>query len=164
MDSSVVTVTTNTRTYFHSGTRSLSFGPWRDYGFLFLTVLSGAPVKYRRDQIQGVRFWISAGADVLDPEDLAVAVVGSNDYPYYIKGDHSVEPLTVGQPTFSETRLSYLGLNRAIPAGQWAEITIWLDDLQFDPDYTYITGIYLKNDAGVRSTFFIDELTFISYP
>ena len=67
-------------------------------------------------------------------------------------------------PTFSETRLYFLGINRDIPPETWVNVEVWLDDLQYDPIYEYVTGFYIKNDEGFGQTFYVDAVRIIMLP
>jgi hypothetical protein len=146
-------------TRFQSGALCLSVTPQQDYGSLFFTVRESAEQPYPSERVLGVRLWLNSGAGEIAPEDLAMAVVGSNASTHYTPDDSSVDLGADG--FFSETRLYYLGLNRAIPADTWVEITVWLEDLPFDPDYAYVTGVYVKNDAGFFQTFYVDDVALI---
>lgn len=147
-------------THAHGGEHAIAITPEEDYGSLFFTVVPGSPRVYPYDRTLGVRFWLNAGDEALYQDQLAVTVLGSNAYTYWEKDDKSVE-ITKGGSFFSETRLYYLGLNRALPAETWIEIVVWLDDLPFDPDYTYVTGLYVKSEAGLRNTFYVDDVALV---
>jgi hypothetical protein len=41
---------------------------------------------------------------------------------------------------------------------------VWLDDLEFDPPYRYVTGFYLKNDIGFRNTYYVDQVALLLAP
>ena len=49
-------------------------------------------------------------------------------------------------------------IKRAIPPNNWVEVVVWLDDRIYDPDYTNVTGMYIKNDQGFLDTFYIDDI------
>jgi hypothetical protein len=145
----------------HSGTRAIEVTPTADFGRFFLTVGKDARNIYPRDRVLGVSFWLSGGNSTIGTSDLAVSVVGSNQYTYWVADDTSVKidtPVTPESPLFSETRLYYLHINRSIPPNNWVEVIVWLDDLVHDPDYANITGMYIKNDTGFLSTFYIDDV------
>lgn len=145
-----------------SGAMSISLKPKADYAQLFFTVRADSSEVYHRDEILGVSFWMYSGADIIDTGDFAVTVVGSNEQRYWSPNDQSV--FFQGDDSFSETALYFLDINRAIPAESWIKIEVWLDDLLFDPDYKYMTGVYIKNDAGFRNKVYIDRLTLIKAP
>lgn len=142
--------------YAYQGHNSISMKPTIDFGQLFFAVRKDAKNHYPRSQFSGVSFWLYSGDDTIGTEDLAVTVLGSNQYPYWVANDRSVE--NVYEPTFSETRLYYLDINHAIPPKTWIQVEVWLDDLIYDPEYQYITGILIKNDQGFRQTYYIDQV------
>jgi hypothetical protein len=138
----------------------LKFTPTEDFGSVFLTLKEGTkPILY--DDVLGVVFYINPGDETLYTDQMAVTIIGSNDYTYYRADDNSVT-LDEGTSFFSETRLYYLGLNQAIPPMNWIEVIVWLDDLPYDPDYTYITGVYFKSgEGGVRNAIYLDDVALI---
>jgi hypothetical protein len=153
--------------YAYTGTTAIAITPDRYASKFFLTVESPPEAAYDRDQIIGVSFWLSGGANMVENDDLVVTVVGSNDYTYWVPDDTSVssqfegEELSDDLPLFSETRLYYLDINRSIPPGTWVEVIVWLDELIYDSPYNYITGIYLKNDEDFLQTYYIDQISFL---
>ena len=46
----------------------------------------------------------------------------------------------------------------------WVELVVWLDDLPYDPDYTYVTGLYLKNDKVFQQTVYVDRVALLIAP
>ena len=143
------------------GQVALMARPTKGFGKLFLTVRQGSRETYLSDRVLGVRFWISGGDHMIAASDLAVAIVGSNTYPYWVAADTSVQinaTITPDAPLFSETRLYDLGINRSIPPNTWVEVVVWLDSLQFEPTYQYITGIYVKNDDLFVEPFYLDNV------
>lgn len=145
--------------YIHDGRYAVAATPREDYSQLFFAVSPEAGVAYPRDHVLGVSFWLNGGAGSLAREDLAVTVVGSNAYPYFVAGDDSV--VTNESIFFSETRLYYLGINRTIPPDTWTEVIVWLDQLPYDPIYRYVTGVYIKNDMDFRQTFYVDDVNLL---
>lgn len=146
----------------HSGTRAIAMTPQQDYATLYFAVKDDAERAYPRDQVVGVTLWLNSGAEEVALDDLAVTVVGSNDFQHWVADDVSVQLDDIS--FFSESRLYYLGLNRSIPPNTWVEITVWLDQLPYEPDYEYVTGIYIKNDAGFRQTIYIDDVELVMWP
>jgi hypothetical protein len=149
------------KAYVHSGARAISITPAGDFGRFFLTVRRDARKTYPRDQILGIGLWLNGGANTIATSDLAVTVVGSNQYSYWVADDTSVKidtPITADSPLFSETRLYFLHINRAIPPNTWVEVIVWLDDLIHDPYYTNVTGLYIKNDKGFVHPFYVDDV------
>jgi len=140
----------------HQGSRAIAISPLQDYGTALFAVREGVTQTYPYSEVLGVNFWINSGADQLNTDALVVTVIGSNDLGYYAPNDKSVS--TDNQRFFSETRLYYLSVNRDLPPNTWLEITVWLDSLPYDPLYKNVTGLYLKNDAGFRQTFYVDQI------
>jgi hypothetical protein len=145
----------------YSGRSALAVTPTGDFGRLLFAAGAKTP-SILRDQLAGISLWIAAGDVEIAPSELAVAIIGSNDYRYWRADDHSV--MLDNQHFFSETRLYYLGINRAIPPGTWVELVVWLDQLPFDPDYSYVTGVYIKNDKGFREQFYVDRVSLLLLP
>lgn len=158
-----------TTSHIYSNQVAAAITPNEAYGKFFLTVREDAQAVYRRDRILGLSFWLSGGPYAIEPGDLAVTVVGSNAHPYWVAEDNSVQlaagisdaQITEDSPLFSETRLYFLDINRTIPPNTWVEVVLWLDEREFDPDYTYVTGIYIKNDAALLETFYVDWLNLL---
>jgi hypothetical protein len=144
----------------YAGSKSIAFKPTADFGSLLFSIQPGLQQPIQHDQTLGVSFWIYSGDDYIQTSDIAVSVLGSNEVPYWKPDDHSVT--NVIQPVFPETRLYYLDINRDIPPGTWVQIELWLDELQDDPDYQYVTGFYLKTDQDFRNTVLIDQVELVS--
>lgn len=162
--SSAVSYDLAATSYTYSSTTAIAITPDKEFGRFFLTVRPETTVAYRSDQVLGISFWLSGGDKLIENDDLAVTVIGSNDYTYWVANDTSIPiegEITEDLPLFSETRLYFLDVNHSIPAGTWVEIIVWLDELVYDPDYNYITGIYLKNDADFLQTFYIDRVSLL---
>lgn len=156
---------TRSTSYVAQGKYAIEAKANGNYATLFFTVLPDAKRAFPRDEVVGLRFKLTGGKQAIGEEEIAVAVVGSNSQPYWKANDTSVKlegRVTEDQPLFSETRLYFLGINRAIEPGEWADVTVWLDDLQYDPDYKYVTGFYLKTDGA--DGFFIDDVTLLMQP
>jgi hypothetical protein len=157
-----VNITSTSAAY--DGLYSVQAAPIKAYSNLIFGVVRNAPATYKREDVLGVRFRVSGG-DVIVPNDgLIVTVFGSKEYPYFVKGDTSAtvpEGRVVGEePLFPETRLYFLDVNRAIQPGEWAEVIVWLDE-HFTPDYTYVTGIQIKNDELYMDPYYIDDVALI---
>lgn len=148
-------------TELNSGAMSIALEPVEDFGQLFFTVRSDSAETYHRDEILGVSFWMYSGPNIIDTGDFAVTVTGSNVQPYWSPDDGSV--FFDGDDSFSETRFYDLEINRAVPPDSWIKVEVWLDDLLFDPNYEYITGIYIKNDIGFRTRVFVDRVNLIKF-
>lgn len=155
------------RAYIHTGATAIAATPISSDSELLLSVNDDARNTYRRQLVAGVSFWVNGGPNYIETDDLVVTVFGSNAYPYWVKDDNSVtisgritKPNT---PLFSQTRLYYLDINRAIPPNTWVEVTVLLDKLIYDPDYTYVTGMSIRNDPKFQNTFYIDDMRVLYY-
>jgi hypothetical protein len=154
-----VNVTIRSRDIPRQGDYSIRITPKERLRPVYFIVTEDSSDIYLRSQVLGFRFWINAGSDFLEPEDLSVTVLGSNEHPYYVSGDRSVT--SSYDPIFSETRLYFLGFNRSVPAYTWAEVIVWLDDLIYDPIYEYVVGFYLKNGENFTRTYYLDDVQVI---
>lgn len=143
----------------HDGKFALSLTPKKDFQAMYFVIRDDTTEILPQDQVLSLNFWLNSGEDILNVNDLAVTIVGSNEYPYWVEGDNSV--YVDGQFPFSETRLAFLGLNRAIPPNTWVEIEVDINSLIYDPTYQYITGFYIKNDQGFYHTFYVDNIRII---
>lgn len=146
----------------NSNTATIAVSPQADYGTIFFTVRPESGASYKRQSVVGISFWLNSGSAGIATDDLAIAVLGSNTLPYWTPDDQSVFPEQKG--SFSETRLYFLKINRTIPPNTWLNIVVWLNDLQYDPIYEYVTGFYIKNDAGFRSTYYLDQVALLMAP
>lgn len=146
-----------------SGEKSIRFTPKEDYGSLFFTVEKTGSATYLRAKTVAVSFLLNPGNNSLSPDQLAVTILGSNDYSYWLKGDTSVASANQGQ-MFSETRLYFLSVNRSLPANTWTEIIVWLNKLIYDPNYQYVTGMYLKTDSSFSDTLYVANVVFLTSP
>jgi hypothetical protein len=165
-DSSNVRIDSKYKGYAYSGLTSLIAKPQGAFSKLQFSVALNAKNSYRRDKIAGISFWVSGKDQIIIPNDLVVTVLGSNDIPYWVTNDSSVTAPSQAPsdaPLFSETRLQFLGINRPIEPNTWIQVVLWLDDLIYEPDYTYVTGIYIKNDEQFQKTFYIDKVSLILY-
>ncbi|NTW00594.1 MAG: hypothetical protein HGA19_04710 [Oscillochloris sp.] len=152
--------------YTHKGRYAIRVQPKRTTGTLYFT-LNRSAEPLRRNRVQAVRFYLSGGGGAIGNEAIAVAVIGSNVRSYWVKNDDSVQlegRVTDDQPVFSETRLSFLNINTAIPPKTYTEVTVWLDSLLYDPLYTYVTGFYLKTDKDSAPAFYVDQVSVLLLP
>lgn len=145
--------------HVYSGTVAMAVTPLQDYGAILLALKPDAQTSFPVTDVFGVSLWINGGEDILTPDDLAVTVVGSNDYTYWVRDDASVK--IDDQTFFSESRLYYLGITRSLEPDTWAEAIVRLDQLPYDPNYRYVTGVYIKNDQGFRRTFYVDRIVLL---
>lgn len=143
--------------FVYEGDYSLAYRAEVEYADLAFTVNEDSDEVYLRDDVLAVRFWLYSGDDYVETDDLAVSVVGSNAFPYWVANDDSVT-VQDSNPVFPETRLYYLNVDEDIPPNTWFQVELWLNDLIFDPDYKYVTGIFLKNDEDFLRTISIDDL------
>lgn len=161
-----MTVDLGNKAVVHDGKLALVAKPTKPFGKLFFAVRKDAKEIYSSDKVLGVRFWLSGGANAIANSDLAIAVIGSNEYTYWAEGDTSVHvdaTITPDSPLFSETRLYDLGINR-IPPHEWVEVIVWFDKLIYDPPYNYLTGIYIKNDREFAGPFYLDHVDLLLQP
>ncbi|MCA9935428.1 MAG: hypothetical protein KC415_15940, partial [Anaerolineales bacterium] len=155
-----ITYTLTETAVVYSGDVAASVTPLAEFGAVFFTVAPGALQEYLREDVLGVSLWLNSGDDYLPLDEMAVTILGSNATPYWTEDDDSVEQAE-GESFFSETRLYYLGLNAEIPPNTWVEVIIWLDQLPYDPDYVYITGIYVKNGDVFQGTYYVDRVALL---
>ncbi len=148
----------------HSGNRSIALVPGPRESSVTFALKTPPADGYRRDQVVGIEFWVSGGSSPLSNRALAVAMRGSNRYRHWEANDNSVRHqgrVEGNYPLFSETRLEFLKVNQAIPAGEWANVHLILDELLYDPEYIYVTGFQIRNDVSLRTTVYIDDIRLI---
>lgn len=143
----------------YEGEQSIAFTPEEDFTSLFFAVKPSSNIAFPADRVLGLNFWLNGGDDFIQLEQLALTIVGSNDFKYWSPEDNSVD-FPDGE-SFSETRLYFLGLNRSIPPNTWVEVTLQIDSLIYDPEYNYVVGFYLKNDLGFRNTVYLDDVKLV---
>ena len=66
--------------------------------------------------------------------------------------------------SFPKPVCNIFGFNDAIPPDTWVQVEVWLDELLFDPEYKYVTGIYIKNGEDFRDTIWIDQVELVTTP
>jgi hypothetical protein len=142
-----------------NGKVALSATPQTEFAMLMFAVRADAQENFPRERVWGVSLWLTGGENEIGPEDFALTVIGSNDFKHWVADDQSVK---VDQKTFfSETRLYYLGITRAVPRNTWVELIVQLGKLPYDPDYKFVTGIYLKNDKTFVKPYFVDRVNLL---
>jgi hypothetical protein len=146
----------------YSGSVALSYQPGEDFGSFFFQVRPNASNVYLREDILGVAFWFYSGDESLAPDDLALIITGSNEIPYWSAVDESID-WDEFEPTFDDSRYE-LGFNRPISPATWIQVVLFFNDLLYETDYQYITGLNFVNNAGVTRPFLIDELALILRP
>jgi hypothetical protein len=145
-------------TVVFAGAESIAVTPERERGAIFFTLSEGAEKPVRREDVVGISFQISGGAEYIGNDELAVSIVGSNALPYFTREKTVVQQREDADLEFSETRLYFLDINTDIPPDTWVEVVVWLDNLIFDPEYEYVTGFYIKNAPSFLNTYYIDEV------
>ncbi len=159
LNSERTTVDVMNEEYVYAGTKSIKITPQEAFGTAYFVVRSDSTQTYPRDKVLGLEFKLNGGKNPIQTKDLGVTVLGSNDYNYFVAGDHSVT--SAMDPVFSETRLYYLGINETVPPDTWVDVVLWLNDRQYDPVYKYVTAFYLKNDEGFQFPYYIDDVHLI---
>lgn len=154
--------TLQSRTFVDQGRFALQAVPKEDLAVLQFTLEKDAGTILRRDKVLGLHFRLSGGQDVIANDAISVAILGSNQYQYWVSNDKSVrvEGRVNGDwPLFSETRLYYLDVHKSIPPGEWVDVYVWLDNLVYDPVYAYVTGFYLKSEGLKR--YYVDDVSLL---
>lgn len=147
-----------------SGTTSLSFTGENEDRLIF-QILPQLQDPYLRENVIGISFWLNAGENEINVDDLLVEVFGSNTVSYWVRNDTSaIRDLE----TYSGHRLYGLGLNDALDANSWVQIEILLNDLVYDPNftddpiedpfYTYVTGFSIQFTEGYSGTIYLDDV------
>lgn len=148
--------------FVYRGNEAIAVSPLQDFAGFFIHLERRSDREILREDVAGFSFWINSGESEPAPYQLAATIVGSNEYPYWVEDDQSVD-IDYEDSFFSETRLSLLDFNRQLQPGTWYQVIIWLENLPFDPDYQYITGFYIKNDTGFKETFYLDDISLIYF-
>lgn len=163
-ESTLMRIDTRNGRFTQSGRYAIEAAPQKGYSVLFFTVQETTRRRYNADEILGVRFYVNGGPNAIGPEDLVITVLGSNAFPYWRPNDTSVAAagrITDGGTIFDEQRIYFLGFENGIPAYTWAEVTVWFDERILDPEYTYFTGLYIKNDEFFVKPFFVDNVSLL---
>ncbi len=114
---------------------------------------------YPLSQIIGIRLWINPEDYDLSPSNLGLTILGSNELPYYVRGNGAVS--NSDNSVMSETRLDSLGYNQSIPANTWTEVTVWLEDMNDEMDYENLVGFAFINDSGFLQIIYMDKVELI---
>jgi hypothetical protein len=161
-----------------SGSASIIFTPTLGARVLLFTIKESAERTYTHDDILGITFQMTSPDSNIGLEDVAVTIIGSNRYPYWVAGDDSVQ--NVASPNlpsrlkddpisnayadhFPESAIQYLHVARAIPQNSWVPVTNYLPERIFAPDYEYVTGFYIKVDEFFLKRILIDDVRIIEY-
>lgn len=166
-NSSQIVIDVSNRDFVNQGRFSLKAQPQITPNVLYFTLDETTKRYFSRSKVQALQFYLSGGDNSLDKDSMTVTIVGSNAHPYWVKNDTSVKidgRVTDNHPLFSETRLYFLGINKSIPPKTYIKITLWLNDLIYDPVYTYVTGFYFKTDKSVVPEFYIDDVKMLMLP
>jgi hypothetical protein len=150
-------IDTRSHTDVFSGSNAISIAPRQSLGKVFIITTQDNEDYYLRKDVLGVSFYLFSGKNGLYLKDLAFTVIGSNVFPYWRSDDDSVTSMNA----YEEKDLSRLGFNNFIPADTWVRVEIWLDDMQYDPDYHFVTGMYINPRKGFGRSFAIDEVSLI---
>lgn len=144
----------------HNGRSLLAFSAQDDVGKARFTVTEENDDIYLRNEVVGIRFWLYSGDDFIGLEDLGITVIGSNEYPHWVADDDSV-PVNDDLPAFLATTLLWLNVEEDIPPDTWVQVELWLNDLLFEPEYTYVTGFSIENAETFLRTVYIDQLEMV---
>ncbi len=143
----------------YAGLKSIKVTPHAGFGTVYFSVRSDTSETYARDRVLGLEFKINGGKNPIQPGDLGITILGSNEYNYFVSGDNSVKGTL--DPIFSETRLYDLGVNQTIPPNTWVVVTVWLNNLTYDPAYKNVTAFYIKNDENFLVPYYLDDVHLI---
>ncbi len=161
-----------------TGNASIVFTPTLGARVLFFTVKESAERDYKQSDVLGITFQMSSPDGNIGKDDVAMTVIGSNRYAYWVEGDSSVqnvgEPNLVGRlkddaisnaysDTFPETSIQYLYVARAIPQDKWVPVSNYLPERVFAPDYKYVTGFYIKIDQYFKGRILIDDVRLVEW-
>lgn len=144
----------------HSGARAIAVTPEQGYGGLFFNVDALSTAGFRRSRFLGVRFWINPGDHPLPADSLALGLVGSDDFPYWSRETSAAPQQNV--PFSSEIPLTHLGLSGDLPANSWTAVELWFQQLDDQPTYQYLVGLYLKNSADLSQTYYVDDVALVA--
>jgi hypothetical protein len=156
-----IQVDTHATKSIYQGRSAISLTSQVEERSIYLTVSKQSKEAYPRDRMWELSFWLYSEDQQLRLDQFFVTIAGSNILPYWTPDDHSV---TVSDklPVFPETGLDEVDFNRAVPANTWVLVELEFDEvLVLDPDYKYITGIYLETSAGFSGTIMVDEITLL---
>jgi len=150
----------------YPGNQALAITPKVAGSILLFLVRQNVKAQYLHNKVYGLTFWLNSGNNTINPGDLSLTVLGSDQIPYYDPSDRSADSQFL--LTKSGTRLYDLGLNHSIPPNTWVQIFIKLSDLVYDPgvqptpvvdtDYKYITGFFLRDEGTVLQAFYITQV------
>jgi hypothetical protein len=131
------------------------------WGTLLFSLEPGSATSYRRDDVQGISFWLNSGNNYLSNDALVATIIGSNSTPYWVADDTSA---LTEFGYFPEIPLYDLAVNDTIPPHTWVKVILSMDRLLFGPEYDYVTGVYLKTKSFQSSPFYIDNVALLLTP
>ena len=143
----------------HSGAVALALAPQTAANSLLFTIKSAESKPYPRAQVRGVSFWLTTNTDKLTAKDLSVTVVSSNDRAYWDPDDRSA--IADKAAYADEESLFALNADDSIPPQKWVRIDVWLDE-EDSTDFSFITGIAIRNSSEFLSPFVIDRVALIT--
>ncbi|MCB8983673.1 MAG: hypothetical protein H6659_07615 [Ardenticatenaceae bacterium] len=144
----------------HDGLRAIAVTPQEEYGGLFLNADSVSGAGFRRSRFLGLRFWLNPGSQPMPADSLALGLVGSDEFTYWSRDTSSAPQQNV--PFTSEIPLARLGLSGELPANTWTPVEVWFQQLDNQPSYPYLIGLYLKNSADLTQTYYVDDVALIA--
>lgn len=161
-----------------SGDRSILFEPALGERVLLFTLKQSAERSFPHDDTLAITFLLTSPDGDIGLQDVAVTVIGSNRYFYWVEGDHSVQ--NVASPNlpgrlrddaisnayadhFPESAIEFLHVARAIPKDSWVPVTVYLPERIFAPDYRYVTGFYIKVDELFDRRILIDDVRVLEW-
>ncbi len=161
-----------------SGDASIIFTPTLGARVILFTVKESADRTYTHEDVLGITFQLTSPDGNIGVDDVAMTVIGSNRYPYWVEGDDTVQ--NVAGPNlpsrlkddpisnayadhFPESALQYLHVARAIPQNSWVPVTNYLPERIFAPEYKYVTGFYIKVDEYYLQRILIDDVRVLEW-
>ncbi len=143
----------------HEGFLSIAIMPTKSFSNISFVVREDSKERYPLSQILGIQFWINPEDYDLSPSDIGIIILGSNEFPYYVKGKTTVANAENSNP--STIHLDEMGYNENIPAKKWTELIIQFDGLVNYRDFENLVGISISNDSGFLQTIYMDQVELI---
>ena len=140
-------------TVTHGGKRAVHISPGQDYGTVTFTVRADVPTRFPRRDYVGARFWINPGDRDLAPDNLVLAIQGSDSLPYWSSVEADRNRLVVASGS-----LLQLGYERPLRSNTWTQIEVWFGRLDPPPTFNYITALSLTTGKGERQPIYLSEL------
>jgi hypothetical protein len=127
---------------------------------LFLHVNQDSPMRYLRANFVAARVWINPGDRALPADRLKIAVLSSEQRPYWDMGERPVPPSRLSAT--GEATLPVPG--GVLPASTWTEVTVWFNQLPSPPTGRYLTGLYLRADGIAGQRILLSRLDLLAVP